>query len=646
MRSFFLTIFLIISFLAHSQTADNIDSLQNIIDTTRAENKFVVLMQFTQEFYQKSPYKAINFAKQALNLESFSNNKQRISQSNNEIGRAYMSLGKYDSAIIFHEKALEIRLEIKDWDKAAESCEKIAKCGFDIGNYEKALEYYQKAIELNSKAGNRKWEARDLSDIGLIYKTKGDFDKAIEFYHKALRISEKIKDRYNSALIYNRIGSIYNNIKEYAKALEYYGKALEIRKEIDDLNGIAGSLNNIGNIYKYTGKLDTALNYYQIALEKNRELGNLKWQSFNLNNIGDIYRNQGKLKQALDYYSQSLKIKRSIRNKKGIVWTLSNISAVYFDMEEYDTAIQYYLKSLELAIEIGLKNQILHSYDNLSELYSMAGDFENAFKYSRLYIRLKDSIFNENKVKIIEDIQTKYETEKKEKENEILKNDVKHRKKVQFLLFIIISALFILTISLFFLFRIKNKSLRKSKLLFQQQEKLTELELKNKEMEKQRLEELVYAEQKINNLQQDKIKNKNRELSTVTLHILNKNKILSEIKNEIGNMCKDNENDISQFNRITNLIDGNIILDQDWEQFKKHFEEVHKGFFQNLITNFPELTNNDLRLCAYLKIHLTTKEIARLLNITIAAIKKSRQRLRKKLRLESEEDLTAYLNKL
>jgi tetratricopeptide (TPR) repeat protein len=341
-----------------------------------------------------------------------------------------------------------------------------------------------------------------------------------------------------------------------------------------------------------------------------------------------------------------LKIKKAIRNKKGIVWTLSNISSVYSDMGEYDKAIKFYLQSLDIAIEIGLVNQILHSYDDLSELFSVKGDFENAYKYSRLYVGLKDSVFNENKVKIIEEIQTKYETEKKENENDILKKDVKHRKKVQLLLFIIISGLFIIAISLFFLFRIKNKSLRKSKLLYRQQQKLTKLELKNKEMEKQRLEELIYAEQKINNLQQDKIKNKNRELSTVTLHILNKNKILSEIKNEIGNMCKDNENDISQFRRITNLIDGNIVLDQDWEQFKKHFEEVHKGFFQKLITNFPELTNNDLRLCAYLKINLSTKEVARLLNVTTAAIKKSRQRLRKKLRLESEEDLTSYLNKL
>ena len=646
MRSFLLSVLLIDLFLFQAQALNDIDSLQNIIDTTRAENKFAVLMQFSKEFYQKSPYIAINFAKQALNLESFSNNKQRISQSNNEIGRAYMSLGKCDSAIVFHNKALEIRLEIKDWDKAAESCEKIAKCEFDLGNYKSALEFYQKAVEHNRDAGNRKWEARDLSNIGLVYKTKGDFDKAIEYYHKALNISEQINDSYNSALIYNRIGSIYNNIKKYTKALEYYGKSLEIREEIGDKNGIAGSLNNIGNIYKYMGKYDTALNYYHIALEKNRKLGNLKWQSFNLNNIGDIYRNIGKFNSALNFYNQSLKIKKEIGNKKGIVWTLSNISGVYSDMGEYDKAIDFYLQSLDIAKEIGIKNQILTSYSDLAKLFSITGDYENAYKYSRLYNELKDSVFNENKVKIIEDIQTKYETEKKEKQNEILKNDVKHRKKVQFLLFIIISALFILTISLFFLFRIKNKSLRKSKLLFQQQEKLTELELKNKDIEKQRLEELVYAEQKINSLQQDKIKNKNRELSTVTLHILNKNKILSEIKNEIGNMCKDNENDISQFNRITNLIDGNIVLDQDWEQFKKHFEEVHKGFFQKLISNFPELTNNDLRLCAYLKINLSTKEVARLLNVTTAAIKKSRQRLRKKLRLESEQDLTLYLNKL
>jgi len=280
----------------------------------------------------------------------------------------------------------------------------------------------------------------------------------------------------------------------------------------------------------------------------------------------------------------------------------------------------------------------------MADLYSSAGDMKNAFDYMKLYVALNDSIFDEEKFKTFTEIQTKYETEKKEKENEILKRDAEIRKNVELLLVVIISGLLILSVLLFLLFRTKNRSLRKNKLLYEQEKKLKDLELKNKEMEKQRLEELVYAEQKINSLQQDKIQNKNRELSTTTLSILNKNKILSEIKNEITEISTEDKKLGGFLDKIADLIDGNLVLDQDWKQFKLHFDEVHKGFFENLFSNHPELTQNDLKLCAYLKINLSTKEMARILNVTPDAIKKSRQRLRKKLHLNAEEDLVNFVN--
>ncbi|MEA3446274.1 MAG: LuxR C-terminal-related transcriptional regulator, partial [Bacteroidota bacterium] len=91
------------------------------------------------------------------------------------------------------------------------------------------------------------------------------------------------------------------------------------------------------------------------------------------------------------------------------------------------------------------------------------------------------------------------------------------------------------------------------------------------------------------------------------------------------------------------VIKDNIDSDNDWQQFKLHFEEVHIGFFDNLKTNYPGLTQNELKLCAYLRINLSSKEIAQMLHNTSDTINKSRYRLRKKLNLSNEDDLIEFI---
>jgi len=92
-------------------------------------------------------------------------------------------------------------------------------------------------------------------------------------------------------------------------------------------------------------------------------------------------------------------------------------------------------------------------------------------------------------------------------------------------------------------------------------------------------------------------------------------------------------------------IESTINLDQDWGNFKMHFEEVHQGFFKQLLEQYPDLNTNELRFCAYLRLNLDAKEIARILNITVNAIEKRRYRLRKKLNLNPEDSIFEFLSK-
>ena len=158
------------------------------------------------------------------------------------------------------------------------------------------------------------------------------------------------------------------------------------------------------------------------------------------------------------------------------------------------------------------------------------------------------------------------------------------------------------------------------------------------------MKEQIFAEKQFNRLQSDKIKAQNREMAMSTLHVINKNEVLSSIKNSIESATKSNEPKHREYQEIIKLINDNLNLDKDWDQFKRHFEQVNQGFFQRLKDQYPDMTKNDLKLCAYLRINLSTKEISQMLNVLPTSIAMRRNRLRKKLNITQHVDLIEFMS--
>lgn len=139
--------------------------------------------------------------------------------------------------------------------------------------------------------------------------------------------------------------------------------------------------------------------------------------------------------------------------------------------------------------------------------------------------------------------------------------------------------------------------------------------------------------------------NKSRQLSNSTASLIRKNEILQQIKQEILALrAKDKDKGMArQFNNLLYLIDSHISSEQDWQLFQSNFNEVHEAFFKKLLAEFPELTPGDLRLAAYLKMNLSSKEIAPLLNISVRGVENKRYRLRKKMGLPADVNLTEVM---
>jgi ATP/maltotriose-dependent transcriptional regulator MalT len=221
-------------------------------------------------------------------------------------------------------------------------------------------------------------------------------------------------------------------------------------------------------------------------------------------------------------------------------------------------------------------------------------------------------------------------------ENQLLKNENKIKSRNVILLIIITFVLIALSLMLIYYLRLRSRNLKQQKIL-------NEVKLAQKEQEKKHLQDNIFAEKQINRLQKEKFDSemalKNKQLMSSMACLVNKNEVLGKLKAEI----KASGSTFEQKKEIIHFININTDIDTDWKKFRIDFEEVHPGFFDRLRKSFPELTESYQKLCALLRIGLSSQEIADTLFVSLATVNKNRQRLRKKLNLAPESDLTHFL---
>ncbi|MEM9824192.1 MAG: hypothetical protein AAF985_24110, partial [Bacteroidota bacterium] len=262
-------------------------------------------------------------------------------------------------------------------------------------------------------------------------------------------------------------------------------------------------------------------------------------------------------------------------------------------------------------------------YLNLIQLARKRDKAEQALAYYDQYVNIIDSLYNEEKQVQITNIESRYKFLQKEKELEIAQQQLSilqqesqtnHLFKIIFLL-----ALLLLVSIAWQLIRKKNQ-----KISFKEAE-------------------LRHAASTTKDLKTE-IKHKEKELTSFTLNFVQKNKLFQEIKADIQSIKKDSKASTkSQLSKLERLIDSAVHIDEDWEDFRRYFESTHSGLIANLKTRYPDLTSNDLKLLALVRLNLSTKEIATMLGISPESAKTARYRLRKKLNMTTATNLFNFL---
>ena len=230
--------------------------------------------------------------------------------------------------------------------------------------------------------------------------------------------------------------------------------------------------------------------------------------------------------------------------------------------------------------------------------------------FQKIYKSINDSVYNIEKSREIERLKTEFETKEKEQQIAIQENEIElleEKEKVSALQKSLLGGGLLLSLALvgFGFYGFKQKIAR------------------NK-LEKEKVDaELDY---------------KKKELTTHALHLAKKNEVLESLKLKAQEL-KNSETAANGYQQLITTINFDLKDDNNWENFSKYFQEVHNDFNYKVKQKFPDVTSNELRLMSLLKMNLSSKEIANILNISQEGIKKARYRLRKKLNITSEDSL-------
>ncbi|MBL0355480.1 MAG: tetratricopeptide repeat protein [Chitinophagaceae bacterium] len=333
----------------------------------------------------------------------------------NELTWQYRNVNR-DKAIEYGNKALDIGLKLNYNKGVAQAYNDMGIIYYDQENFEKALEYYDKAYEIRKQQKDIKGMAALYNKIGILHQRRGNFDQALDNQQKALTLYEQIKNDIGISYSLNNIGIIHQNMGNYDEALKYQDKSIAIKEKLGDKYGLAGSYVNAGNIWLIKKNYPKTEEFYSKAEEMTRSIGDKEYLSNVLNNFGSYFLRTNQLPKALQYVKESFSLRESLQDYKGMVSCMANLGDIFTRQNQYDSAETILQKALSIAdSSVGSKPELPKLYRQFSSLYEAKGDLSKALTMQRKYSELNDSLYTDDLRANFAELQTKYETTRKEK---------------------------------------------------------------------------------------------------------------------------------------------------------------------------------------------------------------------------------------
>jgi len=394
-------------------------------------------------------------------------------------------------------KALDLALKKKQLPFIANCYMDLGIGHENLGNGDSAILFLEKTEDIYNKTNDEDGLTAVYVNMGSTYRSLGNFSKAIEYNIKALRIAEKLNKKGRVADCKNSIGNIYRQKGNLEQALKYSQEALDIYVEVNNLEGVSRVSNNIGIIYSELKNSKKALEYYFKSLDLRLKLNSRSSVANCYSSIGCEYYEMNKLSDAIEYHNKALKINKELNNKKGIAIDLTNLAAVFSKQKKYHDALVRLKKAEQIAEETKFRDLLKEIYQTSALNFELLNDFKNAYIYHQKYTQLKESIYNDNENSIIAEIETKYKSDKKDSEIQLL-NKAKELqeaeiKRKSIIIWSALVGVILLILLLFYIYRSYKLKQKANELITQQKKEVEQQKEIIEEKQKEILDSINYA---------------------------------------------------------------------------------------------------------------------------------------------------------
>jgi len=508
------------------------------------------------------------------------------------------------------------------------------------GSEEERVRYAQEGLRLDGRQ-HPTLTNRLYRELGSSFRRMGTLDSVMPAYHKAMEWARYSRDNSTIAVTYITMGGALKRLGRFKEAIEVLLEGEAYARASGDPHRINGILFNLATTYYANDDLELAIEKYEQAAAgfldngdsvmyvravANRagaaiEVGDPQYAIEELPAVITYFRRQDPnavvyptaqyakalvnteaYEQALPILTQNLEQCQKINNTYIALLCEKLLSICHLELGQPAQALQHARRAYLAEKQNGLSNGYLSALKQYARALEANRQFEQALEVQREFVTVNDSIFSQAKMKEIAALQEQYEAVQRENQIELLENEVRLGTLQRLMLILGLGALAIILALVYVQYRERHRR----------------------------------AQQEQARLQQE-LSQKKKELTTHVLQLAKRNERLREMKAQLKGLHSPEH--ASDHRALIRSIDMDLKDENHWQEFIQHFEAVHPGFNGDMQQRFPGITPNELRLLALFKMNLSSKEIASLLNITQAGVKKARHRLRKKLGLRAEQSL-------
>lgn len=526
-----------------------------------------------------------------------------------QFGTLEQQRGRLDLSLEHLNSAKQVFTSLSDQSELAKTLMSMGNTLHFQGKNNEALKLVSEANGIRREYGLPDTTAC-LVNMGIFHAGLGQYPTALKMYLDALAVYESRGDEYNISQVQSNLGILYKMTNELEKAEQYYKEALATQEKLGHRRKAHYTHNNLGLLYFEQGKTEEALRHLQKALDEVKAIGSYQSYWAPLLNLGYYHNEAGNHDVAIGFLLQAYATSDTTNNVNGKALSSIHLASAYEAIGRFDLAKKYGTEGIELAGKYGNLPTLEYALYVVQNIYKSHGKYEEALKVYDRFVNVKDSIMNAQKTEQIARLETRYELAQKEREIETLnqqKKELELNEKVSELQIGILVAILVIIVSFGFYYFKSQKA------------RLKEHQLQNR---------ILHG-----------------EVTSIAKQVAAKNQMLDDLKAqlEVLKNAKPSEGNAS-FLSLFKLIESNSKSETEWSSFVELFDTLHPSFFSRLEKAYPDLSNTELRLAALIKLRLSLKEIADVVNITPDSVKQARYRLKKKLNLTQEQDLNQFLS--